>query len=362
VDDGSTDSSGDILDKYAELDNRIRVIHNSHCGTVCTRKVGKQIAIGDYLMDVDGDDWIETDRVEILVNAINDKPADLIYMSGMYRDTENISILSEHYFVDEMFYAGEKIEFEFLPLIADINKSLGKMLIRNSYLWAVKAPIGKFCQSMVNDDALLLEDSAFVYWYLQYCNSVLVISNPTYHYLQREQSVSHRNITLNELRNSAKTLFNSEEGMHFSSEFSRKLVDNLIYFNMVNLCCFEEDDKVIYPFSNIKKNSDVAVYGCGGYGQRFVRKMIETRACNITCWVDRNVRQYDEINKEVKDISKLNEVEFDFVVIAIINEDIAMEVSNNLISMGIPKDKIAMIDKNYMKTEKFAEYFKNVQM
>jgi hypothetical protein len=55
----------------------------------------------------------------------------------------------------------------------------------------------------------------------------------------------------------------------------------------------------------------------------------------------------------IHEISKLKETEFEYVAIAIVNEDIAVEVKQNLINMGIPENKVAMIDKNYMKTDMF---------
>ena len=61
VDDGSEDSSGQICDQYAEIDNRIRVIHKKNGGLVSARKAGVSAASGDYVVWVDGDDWIEPD-------------------------------------------------------------------------------------------------------------------------------------------------------------------------------------------------------------------------------------------------------------------------------------------------------------
>lgn len=61
VDDGSTDTSGKICDRYAALDSRIKVLHKKNGGLTSARNAGLKVATGDWIMHVDGDDWIEPD-------------------------------------------------------------------------------------------------------------------------------------------------------------------------------------------------------------------------------------------------------------------------------------------------------------
>lgn len=70
IDDGSTDSSGFILDQYARLDNRIRVYHRDNHGLSATRNFGLKKASGKYIMFVDSDDWISSVMVERLYKNI----------------------------------------------------------------------------------------------------------------------------------------------------------------------------------------------------------------------------------------------------------------------------------------------------
>ena len=67
VDDGSTDNSGKICDKYALEDTRIQVIHKENEGIVSARKVGILRATGEYTTIVDSDDWVESRAYEFLV-------------------------------------------------------------------------------------------------------------------------------------------------------------------------------------------------------------------------------------------------------------------------------------------------------
>lgn len=68
VEDGSPDNSAEICDKYARLDNRIVVIHKSNAGGCEARNSGLDIASGEFIMFVDGDDWLSLDCVEYLLN------------------------------------------------------------------------------------------------------------------------------------------------------------------------------------------------------------------------------------------------------------------------------------------------------
>lgn len=64
VDDGSTDNSGRICDLHAKRDERIIVLHQKNGGRAAARNAGLESASGEYLMFVDGDDWIDTDCLE----------------------------------------------------------------------------------------------------------------------------------------------------------------------------------------------------------------------------------------------------------------------------------------------------------
>lgn len=76
IDDGSTDESGSICDCYAELDVRIRVIHQPNGGISVTRNNGKKVASGEYLYFLDSDDYIKENTLSTLLEVaeLNDWP------------------------------------------------------------------------------------------------------------------------------------------------------------------------------------------------------------------------------------------------------------------------------------------------
>ena len=67
VDDGSTDKSSDICDNWAKKDSRIIVIHKKNGGVSSARNAGIKKATGEYIHFVDGDDWLELNCYEKIV-------------------------------------------------------------------------------------------------------------------------------------------------------------------------------------------------------------------------------------------------------------------------------------------------------
>lgn len=63
VDDGSTDSSGELCDAYAEKDERIRVVHKENGGLVSAWKAGVEECSGEYVSFLDSDDWIDPEML-----------------------------------------------------------------------------------------------------------------------------------------------------------------------------------------------------------------------------------------------------------------------------------------------------------
>ena len=74
VDDGTKDNSGKIIDSLAEKDSRIRVIHKTNGGVSSARNAGLEIANGEYVVFVDGDDYVDKDYVSyFLALSVNNE-------------------------------------------------------------------------------------------------------------------------------------------------------------------------------------------------------------------------------------------------------------------------------------------------
>jgi len=100
VDDGSTDTSGQILDEYAHRDERIRVIHKKNTGYGNSMNIGFMEANGEYIGIVESDDYADADMFEVLYQIAHENQLDVVkssffnYYSGPREKNEKVEIVS----------------------------------------------------------------------------------------------------------------------------------------------------------------------------------------------------------------------------------------------------------------------------
>ena len=84
IDDGSTDESGTICDKFAEQDKRIVVIHQKNKGLSAARNIGIENAKGEYILFLDSDDyWHDSSALNIIYSRLNVSNADILSFNYM---------------------------------------------------------------------------------------------------------------------------------------------------------------------------------------------------------------------------------------------------------------------------------------
>ena len=89
INDASTDNCGNICEIYAEKDLRFKVFHNEeNKGLAAVRNIGIKLAIGDYVMFVDSDDWVSDNCCEVAYKCAIEKNADIV-MFAYQRIIEN---------------------------------------------------------------------------------------------------------------------------------------------------------------------------------------------------------------------------------------------------------------------------------
>lgn len=87
VNDGATDNSAEILSKYAEADERIKVINQANAGLSNARNTGIDAAIGEFISFVDSDDFVEPNFLEKLYNAAVETNSE-IACAGIIRENQ----------------------------------------------------------------------------------------------------------------------------------------------------------------------------------------------------------------------------------------------------------------------------------
>lgn len=115
VDDGSTDRSGDICDRYAEKDSRIHVVHKANGGLSSARNAGLKICHGDYLGFVDSDDYIDPDMYKVYWTICFGKTR----ISVLVSFTGLIPIMRRHPEMKKriLFFRGRKLRKVFLCIV-----------------------------------------------------------------------------------------------------------------------------------------------------------------------------------------------------------------------------------------------------
>lgn len=84
VDDGSTDGSGKLCDKFGKEDSKIIVVHKENGGLSSARNKGMEYANGEYLIFLDSDDYIEADYCDVISRIVKKTNADIVAVEMLF--------------------------------------------------------------------------------------------------------------------------------------------------------------------------------------------------------------------------------------------------------------------------------------
>jgi len=176
VDDGSTDGSGTICDKYIEKDSRIRVVHKPNGGLSDARNAGIELANGSYIGFVDGDDTIHPQMYEILMGALL-LTRTRIAACGFWRDDKDApsSCIKKWKLANKVkLITGSQALIDiWKPNVVAWNKLYDKTIFDT-----VRYPVGR-----------LHEDEFVIHRILRQCSKIAIINCQLYHYRNREGSI-----------------------------------------------------------------------------------------------------------------------------------------------------------------------------
>ncbi len=155
VNDGSSDSSLDILNEYASNDNRIRIITQENAGPSNARNNGLDNAAGDYIYFMDSDDILDLNAIKELYDLAVEKDLDLVIFKLISFDDETKEQFTSNYY-----------EMEFLTKsVPDKVFSHGDLTPQDVYKIAVSPPGKLFRRDLIGDlrfpEGLLFEDNPF---------------------------------------------------------------------------------------------------------------------------------------------------------------------------------------------------------
>lgn len=344
VDDGSTDASGRICDEYATKDQRIKVIHKANGGLVSARKAGLTVANGNFIAFVDSDDWIDEDMYEQLLCEMVQSDSDIL-ASGFYKEYgEKASVV-----YDGMTAGIYTRDSQILSRNLFFGDSISEISISSSLVTKLyKASVIKQYYMCINDNISYGEDAACVYSSIPYANSVQIVHKAYYHYRFREDSIVHkkndsvlRQIGL--LYEYLIACYRQHECYHQLRKQLSAFVTLNVFRSLNYFMDIDEDVKIplyVVPAKVSNYGKKIVLYGAGMVGQAYEKQISAAEDMELVLWVDKMAHHYREQGKKVNDISDIASCEYDVILLAVTDYDMASEIKKDLIARGVEEAKI----------------------
>lgn len=229
VDDGSTDNSYSICQKYADIDSRIKLIHKENGGLSDARNVGIENATGNFITFVDSDDWLNYNFCEIMMKEINTTKADIV-MGNL------INVYNNDYLFEDCTDYSKKVytNIEALESFEDtINVVAVAKLYKIELFNNLRYKVGK-----IHEDEFMFHRIFFE------AKKIVVLDTNIYAYRQREDSITTSKYSIKRL--------NALEALE----------DRMAFYEEKGLKKLKEKTRAVYMFflkKNIKeiKNSEI---------------------------------------------------------------------------------------------------------
>lgn len=182
VNDGSTDNSLAICQKFQEKDSRFRVINKENEGVSVARNTGLQQATGTYIVFQDADDIFTTDAFFIMEKAVKHPEIQMQVFSSitLFEDGRE---KREKFSFDAEECGDMTVARELMYASSQFNSCWGKLFLREVIeAYSIKFP----------EDLSIGEDYVFVAEYFRHCESVYISQQPILYYRQHEKSAMKR--------------------------------------------------------------------------------------------------------------------------------------------------------------------------
>lgn len=171
IDDGSTDNSGKICEKYKKKDERISVVHKENGGVSNTRNIGLNLANGEYVFFIDADDFLDDNVISELVK--NSYGFDIIKTSYKINNKNKIKSIKESNIYDKNEYINKVI-------LGNIGGHCWGYLIRRDII-----------QNIVFDEnTSCMEDTIFIISCILKVEKIKVIDSSFYNHIINENSIT----------------------------------------------------------------------------------------------------------------------------------------------------------------------------
>lgn len=341
VDDGSTDGSSELCDKYQQIDSRIKVIHNRHEGLVKTRKIGAEQSSGKFITIVDGDDWIDVGTCEHMLKLIHDSQADVVDV-GYKKEYGNYYEITQKSIIPGIY---DRKDFDscLFPLLwnqADVHGVVhtiwGKLYRRDVYIW---------CQNLVDDRVGIGEDLMYFYALLLKIDKYAMSDICLYHYRQRKTSMVHDidDSVIENVNYLYENIKQIEKSLGVNNILYRKIRRYLYEFAVQYAGQILETKATrmyMVPWHLIPSGAKLALYGAGSVGKAFYAQLMCSDYCSLGIWVDKNDEMYKKKGFRVEPVKQLERTECDVILIAVKDRKMKDQIVKELELLRLGKKRL----------------------
>lgn len=183
VDNNSQDNSIKIVEKYLNTDNRIKLIKNKeNLWPGGARNVGIKSATGEYIYFIDGDDFIDDDYIEKLVEAMEKHKTDIVCNNKILKYYEDDKSKNSFIKRESNFILNKKFDFD---------EKIARTVMTSSCCKLYKTDFLRE-NNLYFPEKLRFEDFAFLHLLKTKVKTISFIYNSTYYYVQRKNSIIHK--------------------------------------------------------------------------------------------------------------------------------------------------------------------------
>lgn len=364
VDDGSTDTSGRKCDEWGERDSRIKIIHKENGGAVSARRIGTEAATGEYIGFVDADDWIEPDMYERMADFGVVEDVDIISVEDIREYADGRSHV-ERIRLEEGIYKNKDFLNGILTNIIDTRVFFQWNIPMHGWQHLFRSGLLKKNQKLIDLRVRRGEDMLCALSCYIDAGSAALLKKPLYHYRQVPNSA----------RNTA-TKENLEGFIYLAGRLMELCRNNIRqndaveqeirYFTFYTLLwsayeiCLAADSAELFPYG-VPKHSKVAVIGAGAFGAKLYKRIMELGFCEITAWVDNGWSACQKRGLPVESFDRLNDIEFDYAVIAVLDGAMRNQIMEKLKEKQIEAGKIMVPVKDNLSGEKINGIIHNIK-
>ena len=191
IDDGSTDSSSIICKEFSTDDDRFKYFYKENGGLVSARKFGAHQATGEYVINVDADDFIKNDFLKVINEEIErNSPDTVCFKYTFFRMNKEFKIDIGQVMG---FFEGNQISEILKKYLFDNEQervNSGSILF-NICTKAVERELYIKCQEKVDSRITSGEDTVFTFVWCFYTKRISCIDYDGYMYRQEESSIEH---------------------------------------------------------------------------------------------------------------------------------------------------------------------------